>query len=506
MKMSKYHMAVIVPLLLFLALLYPLKDGFTDDGYIHIQYARNIMAHGEYSFNPGVVSFGTTSPLWVLLQAVCGIVAGGGADVMVHSSRICSWLGGLLALVAVFGLMRALGGGWLLAFLASLAFAADAWFVRWTAMSMESSSAALAMILVGIASVRACTDKRSALMLGFLLGIAALLRPEAYLFFPVFLVSLFLRGGRVDSRCAAGTAAMFSAVIVPWLLFARLHIGSFLPNTAGAKSGGIVTDPVLFIQKFSPIVKIIGSTQALWVVAILASIVLCRRRSPLLSPRYRFLALCTVALPVAYVLFDMQVLSRYLLLITPFIAVMGVASANEVLQRLGFHAKTRTLALVAVTLLSVVTSSFVYFTVVVPPSRAFSRDLTHELRNLALYLKDHSDANAVVAAADIGYLAFYSERTVLDLGGLVEPVTGALREQYTYEEIVDRGLYLTLDSYPHVDYFIDRVHEPRRFDGQILQNHRFEAVLVKVVDNLGIRKPGPYYYTLYKLYDLRNSP
>ena len=54
--------SLVVPLLIFLVLLLPLADGFTDDGYIHIQYARNIVEHGEYSFNPGEVSFGTTSP------------------------------------------------------------------------------------------------------------------------------------------------------------------------------------------------------------------------------------------------------------------------------------------------------------------------------------------------------------------------------------------------------------------------------------------------------------
>jgi arabinofuranosyltransferase len=501
-KIEKPYLSLLVPCLLFLVLLLPLTDGFTDDGYIHIQYARNIMTRGEYSFNPGVVSFGTTSPLWVLLQAACGIV-GGGADSLVQSSRVSSWVSGFLALIAIFFLMRALSREWLLAFLASLAFAADAWFVRWTAMSMETASAALAMVLVGLASVRAYSDKRWALMLGFFLGVASLLRPEAYLFFAVYLFSLFLRGGNVDTRCALRTIGMYCAVMIPWLLFAKFHIGSFLPNTAGAKSGGLITNPIIFIQKFSPIVKIIGSTQGILVLSIVASMFICGRKSCVFDRSCRFLALCVVALPLAYVVFDMQVLSRYLLLVTPFITVFGIAACGEIFRTLKFHERTRALALVVVTLLTIIISAGFYITVVAPPSKAFSRDLTHELKALALYLNEHSDEDAVVAAADIGYLAFYSDREVLDLGGLVEPATGKLREEFTYEEIVDRGLYLTIEEYPRVDYFIDRVHESRRFDGKVLENHRFEAVLVKVVDNLGIRKPGPYYYTLYKLHKLQ---
>ena len=51
---------------LLVGLMLPLRGGFTDDGFIHVQYARNLMTRGEYSFNPGETSFGTTSPLWVM--------------------------------------------------------------------------------------------------------------------------------------------------------------------------------------------------------------------------------------------------------------------------------------------------------------------------------------------------------------------------------------------------------------------------------------------------------
>jgi len=32
-----------------------------------------------------------------------------------------------------------------------------------------------------------------------------------------------------------------------------------------------------------------------------------------------------------------------------------------------------------------------------------------------------------------------------------------------------------------------------------LAGHRFEELTVTTVRNLGIRKPGPYYYTLYRV-------
>ena len=123
----------------------------------------------------------------------------------------------------------------------------------------------------------------------------------------------------------------------------------------------------------------------------------------------------------------------------------------------------------------------------------------HNMKGIAGFIRDNSAEDAVVAAADIGYLAFYSGRRVLDLGGLVEPATGELRARHSYEDIIQRGLFLDLEGYPHVDLFVDRALEPDRFEGRVMSGLSFERVYQTKVRNLGIRKPGPYFYTLYRL-------
>jgi len=40
-----------------------------DDAWIHLGYARNLLAHGYYTYNPGSVQTGATSPLWTLTLA-----------------------------------------------------------------------------------------------------------------------------------------------------------------------------------------------------------------------------------------------------------------------------------------------------------------------------------------------------------------------------------------------------------------------------------------------------
>src|SRR5438552_13035283 len=39
---------------------------FLGDGWIFLQYARNLAAGHGWSFNPGETSFGATSPAWVV--------------------------------------------------------------------------------------------------------------------------------------------------------------------------------------------------------------------------------------------------------------------------------------------------------------------------------------------------------------------------------------------------------------------------------------------------------
>src|SRR4030095_1874799 len=131
--------------------------------------------------------------------------------------------------------------------------------------------------------------------------------------------------------------------------------------------------------------------------------------------------------------------------------------------------------------------------------RAFSTDLTTSMTSLARYLHDNSPPGSVVAAGDIGYLAFYSEARALYLGGVVEPETGRLREAHSYEDIVDQGLYFDVPGYPRVDYFVDRDLAADRFAGKTMRGHRLDKGYETTVRNLGIRKPGVYHYTLYRL-------
>jgi hypothetical protein len=482
--------------LLLVVMMWPLRHGFTDDGFIHVQYARNIMLRGEYSFNPGEVSFGTTSPLWVMALAAAGKL-GAGPDGLVRVSRVFSWLAALATLLVVWRALFVLGASRRIVLLGTLAFAADAWFVRWSALGMESSAAAWTAALVMLASFGAYGSRAGAARFGAAAAVAALIRPEMYLAIPVFLAAAITLRPRPRATTLWVAVAVAAALLVPWLAFARLHIGSFLPNTAGAKSGGIVHDPVVFLRGFVPLAKILLSTQAIALLALLVDLAVSRRRAVAWRPELRFSMLWIVALPLAYVVADIQVLSRYVLLITPMICVAGWCAVENVTAR--FESRRALFAVTTAALVALCINIAFYIRVVLPPSVIFSQDLQTRMMGLARYLHDNSMPDVVVAAADIGYLAYYSERRVLDLGGLVEPEMARLREAHDYEEIVDEGLYFDVAGYPRVDYLVDRDHEADRFVGKVVNGYGFVPVYSTVVRNLGIRKPGDFHYTLYRI-------
>ncbi|HYR69064.1 MAG TPA: hypothetical protein VER77_04230, partial [Candidatus Dormibacteraeota bacterium] len=64
------HTALLVAILLLgLGHLTPFLGYLTDDTFIHLQFAKNLIGGRGFAFNAGEPTYGSTSPLWVLLLA-----------------------------------------------------------------------------------------------------------------------------------------------------------------------------------------------------------------------------------------------------------------------------------------------------------------------------------------------------------------------------------------------------------------------------------------------------
>jgi hypothetical protein len=128
---------------------------------------------------------------------------------------------------------------------------------------------------------------------------------------------------------------------------------------------------------------------------------------------------------------------------------------------------------------------------VYPGMDAFSRGLEDGPARIGKWLNENSSPAAVVATPDIGAVGYYAERRVLDLGGLVTPAMGPLLATHDISEITRGGLYETV---AHADYLVDRDLRA----GALLGPGR-HLVMVARVANLGLSRPQPRFYSLYRV-------
>jgi arabinofuranosyltransferase len=483
---------------LFAALLLPLRDAFVDDTFIHFQYARNLAATGELSFNPGEPTYGATSPLWV---GILALFARAGADLLVWG-RILSWLFAAASIVLIYRIVAAAGGKPWTPAAAALMLASEAWFVRWSAVGMETSFAVfMTLVVLDLARSAARSAGRSAL-LGVALFLAALARPEALLLVPLAAAAFLF---------ARGTARRFAFLLVfvplfaAWLYVIHRHTGNFFPLTAGVKKGAIDFSPLILRRAIVP-AKIMGATVLFPWIALLAGLAAgAFRRSPgrFLSesgslreePDVLLMLLWVFALPIAYVVLDFQVLSRYLVPIVPAVIVLGTTAWRKLVAEVVAGSRTRRAAIAIFASLAVLQSVVFYELVVVPPTRAYSQALETMLGGMGRWLAKNTPSNALVATPDIGVIGYYSHRRILDLGGLVSPEINRMRKKIDVDRIIDEGLYLRFDP----DYLVDRNAFPERFSGAVIKGVFFESVMKGEVPNLGIRQPEPVVYVLYRL-------
>ena len=488
--------------LLYLLAQWPLWGYVTDDTYIHLVYARHLLLGDGWVFNTGEPSYGSTSPLWVLLLAP--FASGEAAGLL--AARLLAVGAGLLAIPVFYRLAARSIRSETLRLAATLLFATEVWFLRWAASGMESSLAVL-ILLALFERLAAAPYRGGVLAIGLLAGLACLVRPEFYL-----LALLLLAGALLSARwrrrwlaLAIGTALP----VIPWLLFAQWQFGEALPHTAAAKSGQWQGMGHLLVQSGRLLRVPVSSQAALLGVAGLGLATcliggrcrdLLRKRHSLAgaAPRgrlrfYAALALAWgVALPVVFLARDVQVISRYLLIVTPLLPLGAIYCFELWCERR--PALSRLLPLLI--LLHVAPNLGLYFTRVQPYARRFGAELDSGLGRIADYLALRAAAGTWVAAPDIGLLGLNSDCQILDLGGLIHPEIAALWQRMGYEAMVSSLAFLELHP---ADYLVDRAPVAARLAGRRPDGRVLLPLLSREVQGLGLRAPQPVVYTLYRI-------
>ncbi len=508
----------LIPLLsIALVAWYRLKGGPgypLDDSWIHLAFAKHF-AHGAgFGINPGQVSTGSTSPLWAVLLSL-GFLCG--AD---HT--VWPWLLGAVALSGC-GLAAALVmQRWLqvqarhpraerapssmhvaeprarrLAPLATgLIVSATAGLVWSAAGAMEPPLFAALLLLAWSAWMRERTA-RSLPLWGLCAGLAALARPEGLLF-AALLAILSPRRAAVLNLLVAGI------VYSPYAIFCITASGRVLPSTFYAKTTQIVggvPSPHYLAQSAGLLWQLSPPLVLLCLAGLLALafgphpesrmmekidrrsqwIRRLREATPL-APGILYV----VALPLAYATLGRTFLfagvagnfGRYYFPLLPLLAIVGLGGllarrgdappARVAARRMGSSAFVP--ALVGLVLIWNAAATIHH-------AGAYAhnvRDINSMQVEMARRLARDLPAGSLVAANDVGALAYFTDLRVLDLVGIVSPEVQAVlfplrrqarsvRHQALLRLIVDlqpAAIVAFPHWYPEILQALARVREP----------------------------------------------
>jgi len=480
-----------------------LRGYITDDTFIHLRYAHNLIELGEFSFNPGESSYGATSPLWIFGLALLlklGV-----------SPFAAAWLLGVLSGVMVILLMDAIleqmsvSAIWKGAIL--LLAACDAWFLRWTFSGMETplSTGMLLLLLWPLVSGRdvGWGVSRGPLWQRYLAwgagaGLAGLVRPELMLVAPLALPWLmwfeYFRAGAVGGpearhrarphRPLLAAIGGWLVVTVPWLTYAWIAFGRLTPGTAAAKSSTIAASPLAVMEYLLASVRQLAVVQGLlWLVALALVIMVLIRNSmsqnarlsdsiaedlPAPSRAAEFdparttpghgpwsvwgpVALVgiavtwTVALLGGYAIKQVWIISRYVAPVAP-VLLLALTVIGEWLMGGREGDRSRRRICISVIVVGVVATlllnGWILTTQIVPHARKFSVGVKECYLAMGEWLGENTPEDTVIAALDIGAVGYGSQRHVLDLMGLVSPEILDLGREVGFAEMVESGAWL----------------------------------------------------------------
>ncbi len=438
-KLLRRDILILASAVLLVAAIYLLASRVTyaigfplDDSWIHQTYARNLALRGEWSFRPGVVSAGSTSPMWSVLLSL-------GFLLRLSPYTWTYFLGALtllaLACVGEWGARQIMATyrshfPWVGLFLVF------EWHLGWAAMSgMETLLHALLTTTVLILLM---TNSRRCLTLGLLAGLSAWVRPDGLTLLGPMLMAIVFVEPDMSSRLKSITLLLigFGALFVPYLFFNLAIGGTPMPNTFYAKQVEYTA------WQARPIFERLG--QMLLQLLVGPSLVLVPGVGIWLGSSIRrrdWGGLAAMIWCLGYLWLYVSRLpvyqhGRYIMPAMPIFFFFGLLGFMEFVNSNLFnrhHWFVQTLWQASVGMVAVL--------FVVLGARSYAQDVAvieSEMVAAAKWVSANVPPNALVAAHDIGALGYFDQHEIIDLAGLISPeVIPFIRDETRLAQYLD---------------------------------------------------------------------
>jgi len=420
------------------------RPGFPlDDSWIHLTYARNLADFGEWAFQPGTPSAGSTSPLWTGLLAT-GFFLNINLFVWTYAiGGMLLWSTGILGemilrqVVPTYKAQIPWGG----------IFFMLEWRLVWSAASgMETL---LHGLLITIVLGNLMSGSRRFMMLGLLVGLSVWVRPDGItLIGPLIIYALTSAGSfRLGLREVGKFTLGFAFLFVPYLLFNLVLSGAPFPNTFYAKQAEYSAwqeKPLTFRFMQLLLQFFAGANLALLPAAIIWTIKSMYKRD--------YGTLAGMIWFAGYIFLYIERLpvyqhGRYVIPAMPLFFIWGLAGLAELPQTKSLGRYRSAIMLGWNATLGGLCIAFWLF-----GAKTYAQDVAFiesEMVATAKWVSDNVPEGDIIAAHDIGALGYFDNHELVDLAGLVSPeVIPFIRDETRLAEYLDEVGVSYLIAFP----------------------------------------------------------
>ncbi|PKO05575.1 MAG: hypothetical protein CVU41_10910 [Chloroflexi bacterium HGW-Chloroflexi-3] len=439
-----------------------------DDSWIHQTYARNLVEYGGWFFIPGILSAGSTSPLWTLLLIPGHLFQ---TDFFYYWTFFISGIFFIGSSIVFQKLFEKLIGKSTKYPWAGFLFLFE-WHLVWSASSGMETILFIFILMSFLYLLLSKVNKNLWLLLWVLLGIVIFVRPDGLtLLGPYILINVvnFSKKNNYSRKNFVFGLLVVSIFLIFYALFNMRLSGEILPNTFFAKQAEyqiLYSKPLLsrYLDMF--LVSLTGSGILLlpgFLYYFYHSIK--KRNWEVLSVYFWFfgyLLIYAVRLPATYQhgRYVIPAIPVYLLL-----SLIGIYSfckhsmPNRILIKFGYK----------VSILAILLIFFIL------GGKAYAEDVAiiqSEMVDTSMWINKNLPPDAVIAAHDIGAMGFFAGRQIIDLAGLISPevipfirnedqLSKYLDEKHADYLVIFPGWYDKLDQSKKVIYRTNGTYSPK---------------------------------------------
>ncbi len=408
-----------------------LMKSLTDDAYYYFMIARNTVKLGSVSFD-GINPTNGFHPLWwILLLPIFGFPESVG-DFHVNLALSLACFLDVVAIWAIIQIVTTLSRRTILGIVAGLIYALNPMVILQVANGLETSLGMATLCLYWLAYLRWLSKRGNlsqSILVGVLAGIMLLARTDSIFFFGLSMLGAlwFWKRSRTWRPVVTVCSVVF-VILVPWLLWSRLSVGSWLQESGTAvpmairirfaleQGGGLL--PTLkesFRQLFHPELWLRGDPTGLpflpgvflWVVLIIGIVIRWVRRRDDLE-----VAVIVPMIGASMLLTIFHAGIRWYPRPWYFIPAAAAFSVGTAILATQLQLSRKWMLAGLGTLLYFAFSAAVFWQVGFYPWQ-------REMRQASVWIDQNIPRSSTVGSFNAGIYAFYSGKRVVGLDGVV---------------------------------------------------------------------------------------